>query len=201
MDIYETLRRTEEAAKQIEAELRPMFDQARRDNLPEQHQPTLDCLTKQLDFLNLEPEILESMANEIKNHFTSAAMNRFSINGIIIRRMAYEGTLRHRDSSSQPKLEEQTNERKMTRFLHNETIIAWGAAAYLWLIGIPLTLYAKAATESTKSNQVTNDILMDGYFMLAAATILTGLIGWQTIQTRRRRNRGADRTRPDHKTP
>ena len=93
MDIYEGLRRIEEAAEQIEAELQPMFDQARRDNRPEQYQPILDCLTQQLDFLNLEPENLESMANEIKSHFVGAAMNKFSINSIIIRRMTYEGTL------------------------------------------------------------------------------------------------------------
>ena len=195
MDIYETLRRIEEAAEQIEAELQPMFDQARRDNRPEQHQFTLDCLTQQLDFLNLEPEILESMSDEIKSHFVSAAMNRLSINTIITRRIAYEGTLRHRYSSSRPEPEEQPNDRKMTWYRHNETIIAWGATAFLWLAGILVTLHAKATAGSPKFNQtITHDILMDGYYLLAAAVILTGIITWQTIQTRHRRNHRTDRT-------
>ena len=167
MDIYETLRRIEEAANQIEAELRPIFDQARRDKLPEQHQPTLDCLTHQLDFLNLEHEILESMANEIKNHFASAAMNRFSINSIIIRRMACEGTLRHKDSSSRPEPAEQTNGRKITRFPHNETIIAWGTATFLWITGISVTLYAKAAHRITEIQPRDNPRHLDGRLLHA----------------------------------
>ena len=82
----------------------------------------------------------------------------------------------------------------MTRFLHSETIIAWGAAAFLWLTGILVTLHAQATAESPKFNQdITQDILMNGYLILAAAAILTGLISSQIIQTRHQRNSGADR--------